>query len=160
MNADFQSTIIHSEKFDSFSIQVQSWKKRRLQIGLKPHRRKYRVRRRGKRVINSSFVAECPPGNAYKVGPNARNRNRGREKKEERRKKKLGSLFISVFVFPKVVFAVQRNAIESRTFDSSRFVIGYVILWHAILSRFEIAVETLVPELKNVSRLWVTGDRC
>lgn len=87
MNADFQSTIIHGEKFDSFSIQVQSWKKRRLQIGLKPHRRKYRVRRRGERVINSSFVAECPPGNAYKVGPNARNRNRGREKKEERRKK-------------------------------------------------------------------------
>lgn len=55
---------------------------------------------------------------------------------------------------------MQRNAIESRTFDSSRFVIGYVILWHAILSRFEIAAETLVPELKNVSRLWVTGDRC
>lgn len=67
-----------------------------------------------------------------------------KRREREKKKKKLGSLFISVFVFPKVVFAVQRNAIESRTFDSSRFVIGYVISWHAILSRFEISrVEAL-----------------
>lgn len=72
--------------------------------------------------------------------PQSRARKRKERKKREREKeKKLGSLFISVFVFPKVVFAVQRNAIESRTFDSSRFVIGYVISWHAILSRFEIS---------------------
>lgn len=130
------------KKFCRFKFKVRT-PSTRLQIGLKPHRRKYRVRRRGKGVINSSFVLECPPGNAYKVGPNARNRNRGRGKKEKREgKKNLRSLFISVFVFPKVVFAVQRNAIESRTFDSSRFVIGYVILWHAILSRFEIAVDS------------------
>lgn len=114
MNADFQSIIIHSEKFDSFSIQVQSWKNRRLQIGLKPHRRKYRVRRRGERVINSSFVAECPPGNAYKVGPNARNRNRGREKKEERRKK-TWLLIYFCFRIPKggVRRAAQRNRVQN-----------------------------------------------
>lgn len=83
-----------------------------------------------------------------------------KEKKEERerKRKKFGSLFISVFVFPKVVFAVQRNAIESRTFDSSRFVIGYVISWHAILSRFEISSRGSLVE-KMLAGLWVTGDR-
>lgn len=119
------------------SIQVQSWKRHRLQIGL--NGRKCRARRRGKRVINSSFVVEGPAGNAYKVEPNARNRNHGRGRKK-RGREKLRSLFISVFVFPKVVFAsCNATQVESRTFDSSRFVIGYVILWHAILSRFEIA---------------------
>lgn len=86
------------KKFCRFKFKVRT-PSTRLQIGLKPHRRKYRVRRRGKGVINSSFVLECPPGNAYKVGPNARNRNRGRGKKEKREGKKIFAPYLFLFSY-------------------------------------------------------------